>query len=284
MFHEIADVCEMASKGLPVFCDKHLSWDIDLARGVVERAEALGIALLSASSIPLSPYRPPVSVEDRTVRQAVTLCPLVDGGRVESYGYHAMEMLHQVIEHRRAGPAGILQARAWEGEAVWSAAAEGLIPLPLIEAAWQVAEPDRACPGAGGEAEAEFPSQAYRVDYADGLAVTHVGLGSFPHFSLALDAEGDTFASRTDAGGGSSERYGNFAALMRLVEDWMLDGVEPWPIERSLLTCGALQAMVQSRVLPAGTPLPTPHLSALSYTPSPHRVGVDHWSANTASS
>jgi hypothetical protein len=276
MFHEIADVFEADGRTASVFIDKHLSWDFKLAQGMLDRAEALGFDVLSASSIPFCRYDPPLSVHGECVEEAIAIFPLVDGGRPESYGYHSLEAVQHTLERRRGGASGVERVTAWRGQDVWKAGSAGAWSRPLFDAVCRHVLPDQGPPDAASEPHASELSHAFAVDYGDGLRVTHVGLSGCDRFAFGVRRGEQMDVTTVRAGAGQPERYANFAVLSRVVEDWLLGGPRPYPAARDLQTCGVLQAMANLLAKPSGTRRGTPHLADLSYTPTDHRTGIDH--------
>ncbi|BAM03023.1 hypothetical protein [Phycisphaera mikurensis] len=282
MFHAILDVMEEDGRTAPVFFDKHLSWDFDLGRLMLERARSLNVPVLSASSLPLCRYGPPIRCDGEAVEEIVAVYPLVDGGNPESYGYHSLEVVQQFAERRAGGAAGVVRVQGWRGGDAWAACDAGLWSRPLFEAAWSRslgdAKPREEPIDALYEAESGLqPTCVFTMDHADGLRVTHVGVDHFQDFALAARVGGETRSSVILGGEGGVDRHSNFAALARMTEDWILDGVEPFPPTRALLTCGTLQAMCNALALRSGALFPTPHLADLHYRPAPTPVGADHW-------
>lgn len=282
MFHEVLNTLEADGVAIPVFFDKHLSWDYDVGLLMQRRAQALGVEVWSASSLPLCRYRPDLSCAGEAVDEAVAVFPLVGGGNAESYGYHSLEVAQQKLEVRANARRGVVDVCAWRGADVWRAAETEDWPIGLYHAAWAMSDPtktprDTPVDAEWERCEADEPTQAFRITYADGLRVTHLGIEKSGAFALAWKGPAGTRACGIDAGRGSDDRHSNFAALARAIEDWMFDGAEPFPPTRALLSCGTLQAMCQAAALAPGTSLPTPHLTDLDYAPPPRPVGVDHW-------
>jgi hypothetical protein len=58
----------------------------------------------------------------------------------------------------------------------------------------------------------------------------------------------------------------HFTLLLNAIEDMMLTGTPAWPVERTLLTSGMLDALLQSHVR-GGAPIATPYLR-FSYRPT----------------
>ncbi|MEM6391588.1 MAG: hypothetical protein AAF797_02315 [Planctomycetota bacterium] len=274
MFHAVCNVFEADGRSVPVFFDKHLSWDFERGREMLERAGRLGFGVLSASSLPFCRYDPPVDCDGQAVEEVLAVFPLVDGGKPESYGYHALEVVQHVLERRRGGAAGVESVMAWRGAEVWDAAESRRWSAELLGQVWTRAMPGRPLPSAAIEAELEEPSHAFVIRYADGLELAMVGVTGTMEFSFGFRVGDQLQGAVIRAGLGEADRYPNFAILSRVAEDWLIGGPAPYPDERVLLTCGTLQAMAQSAALPAGTPLETPHLTGLGYTPAPQRSGV----------
>ena len=57
--------------------------------------------------------------------------------------------------------------------------------------------------------------------------------------------------------------YSHFGLLVRQIENMILSGVPPYPVERTLLTTGILDAAMRSRFY-GGSVVPTPELG-ISY-------------------
>jgi hypothetical protein len=242
----------------PVFCDKHLSYDFEIAQRMVRACEGSDVPLLAASSLPLCPTTP--NLRDRLdgadLREIVAAYPQVNGGQIESYGYHSLEVAQHFLERRIGGEAGAAAVtRVEEDRVPADQLAAALDGVPL--------EPP------------QHPRKCFLIEHRDGVRQWQVAIDGNRHFATSFRlADGTVLACRDDESVPSG-RYSNFGALMRLVTDWMFRDIRPWPTERDLLTCGLLQAMCQAEHAD-GESIETPHLD-LPYQPSPHRVGVDVW-------
>lgn len=274
LFDKIVDVFEKTSRSVPVFCDKHLSWDFDLARLMIEKAQTKGFPLLSSSSLPFCHYEPFVDPAGLEFSEVVAVFNNAHG-KPDHYGYHSLEFVQQFIEHRQGGESGVERVTAWIGDEVWRAQDAGMWSAALLEATL-AATGSQTLQNYRQEDQREFLTHAFRLEYADGLRVTHVGLSDADAHTLAFYRKGSSNVEISlDVDGDKKSYYAHFATLSRVIEDFFWDGVTPFPPERSLLTAGALQAMIHAQQLP-GTPFPTPHLK-LAYQPSPTPVGLDYW-------
>jgi hypothetical protein len=257
LFDKIVEVFDESQKYVPVFCDKHLSWDYDLAKLMIESSRQRGFRLLASSSLPFCPYEPFIDPKGTEPSEIVTIFRNVHG-QPDHYGYHSLEWVQQFTERRKGGECGVERVTAWLGADVWKP-----------EALTTYRQEDKH----------EFVTHAFKLEYADGLNVTHVGLSDADEHVLAFHRKGSSNAEVTrNVYGDESTYYAHFAALSRVVEDFFWDDVEPFPLERSLFTAGALQAMIHAQQLP-GTAFPTPHLK-IAYQPAKQPVGLDYWKPN----
>ena len=61
-FREIADVFRHSGRSVPLFCDKHLSWNWEWAREMVATSRQLGFPLMAGSSVPVSRRIPSIDL------------------------------------------------------------------------------------------------------------------------------------------------------------------------------------------------------------------------------
>src|SRR5262249_9088036 len=57
-FPQLVEVCKKSGRGVPRFCDKHLSYDRAKGREMVQIARKLGFPLMAGSSLPVTWRRP----------------------------------------------------------------------------------------------------------------------------------------------------------------------------------------------------------------------------------
>ena len=101
-FDDIVAVMKRAKRYVPLFNDKHLSYRWDWSKEMVETATKLGIPFMAGSSVPLAQRIPAFDLPaDATVTEAVS----IHGGGIESYDFHALEVLQsiRVPQRRRDG-------------------------------------------------------------------------------------------------------------------------------------------------------------------------------------
>ncbi len=261
LFDEVVHAFRLLGRRVPVFSDKHLSYDWLFARWMVDLARHEGIPLMAGSSLPLA-WRVPAL--DLPIGVELTQAFGLGYGGLEAYGFHALEMVQCMVERRAGGETGVASVRTLSGPAVWSAADEGLWPRDLLGAL----EPARHAVNPKARDIRPLPGDTlYLIRYADGLEAAVAMLASVgPCFGFAARQRGIAEADATifDLQGGSP--FGHFGYLLRAVEQMIQTGRPAYPVERTLLTTGLLAALLQSRS-EGGTTIATPHLAEIRYQP-----------------
>ncbi|MBI4529955.1 MAG: hypothetical protein HY709_00380, partial [Candidatus Latescibacteria bacterium] len=162
LFEQTCGVFASHRRSVPVFNDKHLSYNWADARWMVDRAAELGVPFMAGSSLPVCWRSPFLEYElDTPIKEAVA----VGYGGIESYGFHALETLQCMVERRSGGESGVAAVQCLEGEAVWKAGDEGHWSRELVEAACAVIQDD---PDGRMEEHCAQPV-VFLIDYRDGF-------------------------------------------------------------------------------------------------------------------
>jgi hypothetical protein len=279
-FDQIVAVMRRSDRFVPIFNDKHLSYRWDWAKEMYDVARQHGIPLMAGSSVPLAERRPPLDLPaDTVIEEAVS----IHGGGLESYDFHGLEVLQSLVESRRGGETGISQVQLLTGDAVRSAEAAGRWSRDLFDAAMaaerRLGQPrqDRPDigPTSGGSrratsAGANTVSHALLVTYKDGLKATVLKVGaSADRWNFACRVRGNAQPLATAFFNSPWGNRGLFKALSHAIQYLFTTRKQPYPIERTLLTTGALDSAMRSHV--ERQPIATPHLE-IAYQPSDFRA------------
>jgi hypothetical protein len=238
-----------AGRVVPTFSDKHLSWSWPETKATWREARALGMPFMAGSSLPVTWRRPPLELPlGAPIEEALA----IGYGGLESYGFHALETLQCMVERRRGSESGIAAVRCLKGPAYWEARRAGAWRRDLEEAA--LATLSLVPPG-----EDDLPEPAaFQLEYRDGLRATVLMLEGYAKaFAFAASTAGGTAATQFYLE--SQEPFGHFAFLVNRFEEMVLTGREPYPVERTVLTGGALSYLMESAHL-YGARLETPEL------------------------
>ncbi|MBX9626052.1 MAG: hypothetical protein K2X82_19805 [Gemmataceae bacterium] len=276
-FRQIVDVFEKSGRAVPVFCDKHLSYDRGKAADMVATAEKLGFPLMAGSSLPVTWRRPELELPLGT---KLTEAVVASRGDLETYGIHALETL-QCMAERRFAPGtptpdqGVKAVTCLQGEAVWKAGDDGLWSWELLDHAV-----GRSASRNAGDIRANCRRFArpkdgrnfvpgpilFHVEYRDGLKASvlqldgHVADETFAGRVAGRDKPVSTLFFLPPPPGAAF-----LEALSIRVEEFLSTGKPPYPAERTQLTGGVLDTALESRVR-GGVRLETPDL-AIRYDP-----------------
>ena len=261
-FEQICGVFSTSGRSVPVFSDKHLSYNWRDSKWMYDRAQQLGVPFMAGSSIPLGWRDPWLEHElDAPIEDALVL----SFGGIESYGYHGLEALQCMIERRSGGEAGLAAVQCLEGEAVWRAGADGLWSRELAEAAAAAGE------AASGSMEESCDNPAaFLLEFRDGFKATLLQLNGYAkEWLYAARGDGQVLATGLRTHG---PPYPHFSYLGLNIEAMFLSGEPQYPVERTLLVSGALDALMDSRHR-GHIRLETPHLDVAyrSYETMPIR-------------
>jgi hypothetical protein len=260
MFAEIADVIERSGRPVPVFSDKHLADNWQDAKWIYDTAQRLKVPLMAGSSLPTLWRYPPVDVRrGAQIKEIVA----VSYHRLDTYGFHALEMVQCLAERRAGGETGVKSVQCLVGDAVWRAEQAGAYDAALLDAAlsrlkWR--------PIADRKQLVDLVPEPvlFVIDYHDGLRTNVFTLnGAVGEWASAwkyADESKESALFWTQ----EARPFMHFTYLLLGIEKMMLTGRPAWPVERTLLTSGTLDALLRSK-RDGSIRIDTPEL-AIKYT------------------
>ena len=256
MFEQICGVFASSGKSVPVFCDKHLSYNWDDANWMYERAKTLDVSFMAGSSLPIC-WRQPFL--EHTLDTPLESAVGIGYGGVESYGFHALETLQCMTERRKGGESGVVAVQCLEGEAVWEAAESDQWYLELADAACAQIKnrPDKTiqegCPN---------PTM-FLIEHSDDFRSAVLMLNGYVTDFAYAGKDGDNVYA-TEFYLQNGPPHAHFSYLSLNIEEMFVTGVPQYPVERTLLTTGILDTIMHSRAQ-GNIRLETPHLAELAY-------------------
>jgi hypothetical protein len=259
---ETLKVFRSSGRVVPVFIDKHLSDNWQDARFIYDSARELKIPLMAGSSLPGTWRHPPADVvRGSRITEIVAFTYHTTAG----YGFHALEAVQALAEQRRGGETGVRAVQCLNGAAVWKAKDKRMFDHELFDAAL------RRVPGF--ESGRSLDQKAIRepklmiIEYEDGLRAFVFELNNAVGAWTAAwrDAESRRVES-TEFWTQEARPAGHFTLMLHGIEKMMLTGKPTWPVERTLLTSGILDALLQSQAQ-GGQRIATPYLR-ISYQPT----------------
>lgn len=275
-------VMRRSNRFVPYFNDKHLSYRWDWAREMYDACRQHGMPLLAGSSVPLAQRIPPLDLPTGAdIEEAVS----IHGGGLESYDFHALEVLQSFVEARRGGETGIASIELLTGDAYQRARQSGRWSQALVtaamncESAMQIRRQPRPTTGVfASTGQPPKPPQYARparpsgdhaicITYRDGLRATILRVGSSAdRWNFACKLKGDETLRATALFNSPWGNRGLFKALSHSIQHLFVQQSEPYPAERTLLTTGAVEAVMRSYA-DGGKIIETPHLG-IRYEPT----------------
>ena len=267
-FQQTVEVFRQSGRSAPVFCDKHLSWNWDWAREMVDTSRELGFPFMAVSSLPVCRRIPSV---DMPLGAEIEEMVVVGVGGIDSYCIHSLEGMQSLAERRAGGETGVVSVQGLRGDSVWQALDDGAWDPALFEACLcrslnlkPADESNRHTYPTRDELPELIGSEpvAYRIEYADGMRATMLlmeGLVKDMTVAARLKDQSDPFSLLFYLGAGHQMQPNFFNPLCDHIERLITTGQTPYPIERTLLTTGLTAAGVES-LWQGEKKLATPHL------------------------
>jgi hypothetical protein len=229
-FDQVVEVFKASKRGVPVFCDKHLSYDHVKARKMYDTAKEMGFGLMAGSSLPVTWRRPEWDLPHGARVEEAVVCYYADP---DVYGIHALETLQCLLERRRGGETGVKSVRVIRGGEVWRAWDRGDWSNELAEAALRRSgSRDYGTP----RDHVEDP-RATLVEYLDGVRAALLHLpGYVADITAAVKLAGDPKPHATWFVLPQPPGARFFDPLTFHIEQFFATGQSPYPVERTLLT------------------------------------------------
>ncbi len=247
-FEAVANVFAKFKRSVPVFNDKHLAATWEDARWMYDRARELHVPFMAGSSVPVTWRRPPLRLERKVqLVEAVQ----IGYGPFEGYGFHALEGLQCLAERRRGGETGIRAVQCLQGEEMWRAMDKGVWSRALLEAA--MTRVSAHAKGDYRKAVAKSDAGVFLIEYRDGFKGAVAIMNGWAHegdggaFTCAVRIRGQEKPLSTLFYLQQPDPFAHFTALVRAIDAMVQTGHAVYPIERTLLTTGILDAIMISR-------------------------------------
>jgi hypothetical protein len=238
LFLQITDTFRRCGRAVPVFNDKHLSYSWVNARRMYDLSKELDFPFMAGSSLPVNYRYPEVEFpHGAQARHGVVVAP----GPIDSYGFHMLEAVQCLIERRAGGESGVAVVQCLEGADVWQFLDSTPWAKRLFDAA--LSRSQRPQPDPRNDDKAAL----FRVWHRDGVetAIFRLPKGA-GDFCVAVDVEGQEEPLSTMMWRNRPDNR-SFDALILRIDEMYASGEAVYPIERTLLVSGILEAALESR-------------------------------------
>jgi len=268
MEEEVFRVFEQSRCVVPIFHDKHLSYNWLDSKWIYDRAKDLDVPFMAGSCLPLVWRNPPL---EHPVGCNISEAVVLAYHTLNSYGIHGLEILQSMLERRKGGETGVASVQCVRGRAFYKAAEEGKFSLELVR------EVLGRCSGIDIEKKGPFDKYekhpiAIIVSYNDGTKGTVVMMDKYYGQRWFYGAKVDGNICATEIVYKLPPNYKDlppavpaFSYLCLNIEQMFVSGRPQYPIERTLLTSGIIAAAGRS-VADGGRIIDTPFLD-IKYKP-----------------
>lgn len=279
-FKECVKVFEEDGRAVPIYNDKHLSYNFEKAQEMVDDGHRLGFPILAGSSLPVTWRLPDLELPlDCEIESAL----MIGVGGSDPMDYHALEAMQCMVERRKGGETGVRAVQLIEGDAVWEAGEAGRWSKELLEAALS------RCDSPGGLTKEDGRTQdllgngelqklvenpaAYFIERNDGLQTTLLMLnGAIGDYCFAARLKGVADPVSTQFFLPPTPNVTYSACLVAKIVEMIMTGVAPYPAERTLIVSGMLESCLTSRIQDHQC-LETPHLQVEYRAPAESHHG-----------
>ena len=244
MFQEVIDVFRKSGRSVPVFVDKHLSFDHQKAAKMVAASKELKFGLMAGSSLPVTWRIPELAPPLGTPFEEGVAIIGYDRSTWEIYLFHVLEVLQCLLERRPGGETGVKSVQTLSGEAVWKAGDEGRWSWPLLEHALSRC-PSRNYGRVREQVKQPIVTLIEYVDGTKGAVFNLVEATSDFAFAGRIKDQAEPVSTCFYLPAPPGARF--FDPLTFNIEKFFATGRPPYPIERTLLTTTICDHAIRSQ-------------------------------------
>ncbi|WP_276360033.1 hypothetical protein [Daejeonella sp. H1SJ63] len=264
LYNQVIRVFEQSKRSVPVFNDKHLSYNWDDAKWMFDKSRELGFPLTGGSLLPVYYRKPEIELKNDTpIKHSIVVGATPDEGAI----FHCIELLQAFNERRKGGETGVKSIQSIRGPEAWKWVESNSWAGKLLDA---VAKSLDFKPG---HFQSAPRTNICIIEYNDGTQAAIIG-SQGAGWTYAGEIEGQnepTIVSLLNFPGPFDQYHASNAQPHWIVE-MMLTKKEPFNAERLLLTTGITNQYMESnwegsKYSPVGRRIETPFLN-MTYRPT----------------
>ena len=258
IYQQVIRVFEESKRSVPVFNDKHLSYNWDEAKWMFDKSRELNFPLTGGSSIPTYYRKPEIEPDiDTPIKNSVVLADAADEGAI----FHAIDVLQCFAERRKGGETGVRSVQSIRGPETWTWVERNPWATKLIDS---VAKNLELKPG---HFEENTQANMCIVEYNDGTKAAVIS-GRDVGWTWAGEIEGHNEPTIISMLGwpGPFDQYHASNSQPHWITEMMVTKKEPFNAERLLLSTGITNHYMESnwengRYSPVGRRIETPFMN-----------------------
>jgi hypothetical protein len=258
IYQQVIRVFEQSQRSVPVFNDKHLSYNWDDAKWMFDKSRELGFPLTGGSSIPTYFRKPEIDLAPGTpLKNSIVVASSPDEGAI----FHCIDVLQSFVDRRKGGETGVKSVQSIRGPETWKWVERTPWAANLLEAVRKQFDLK-----SGYFQEGRRPNVCI-VEYNDGTNAAVIA-GEGVGWTYAAEIEGQPAPTIVSMLGfpGPISQYHAANAYEHWIVEMMLTRKEPFNAERLLLSTGIVNHYMDSnwengRYSAVGRRIETPYMN-----------------------
>jgi hypothetical protein len=237
IYQQVVRVFERSKRSVPIFNDKHLSYNWDDAKWMFDKSRELNFPLTGGSSIPTYFRTPEIDLAvDTPIKNSIVVGGAVDEGAI----FHCIDVLQAFVERRKGGETGVKSVQAIRGPDTWTWVERSPWASKLLDS---VTKHFDLKPGSVQETE----GRVCLVDYNDGTSAAVIS-GQGVGWTYAAEIEGHKEPTIISMLGwpGPYSQYHAANGQPHWINEMMVTRKEPFNAERLLLSTGIVNHYMES--------------------------------------
>ena len=238
IYQQVIRVFEQSKRSVPVFNDKHLSYNWDDSKWMFEKSRELNFPLTGGSSIPTYFRKPEIELAiDTPIKNSIVVGNSADEGAI----FHCIDVLQAFVDRRMGGETGVKAVQSIRGPETWAWVERNAWAGNLLEAVRKKFDLKLE-----HFQEGRKPNVCI-VEYNDGSKAAVIS-GEGVGWTYAGEIEGQRDPTIVSMLGwpGPISQYHAANAYEHWIIEMMLTGKEPFNAERLLLSTGILNYYMES--------------------------------------
>ncbi|MDP3467354.1 MAG: hypothetical protein Q8S11_03405 [Daejeonella sp.] len=238
IYQQVVRVFEQSKRSVPVFNDKHLSYNWDEAKWMFDKSRELNFPLTGGSSIPVYYRKPEIEIDiDTPIKNSIVIGGAGDEGGI----FHAIDVLQCFVERRKGGESGVKSIQSIRGPEAWKWVEQNPWAGKLLDAVAKRFE------FKSGFFQESPQTNICVIDYNDGTKAAVIG-GRGVGWTYAGEIAGKNDPTIISMLGwaGPYDQYHASNAQPHWITEMMVTKKEPFNAERLLLSTGITNFYMES--------------------------------------